>query len=462
MSPKQILFDALQGKPTARPAWVPFVGVHGGQLTGKRADEYLQSTEAIVAGLSQAVELYHPDGLPVAFDLQIEAEILGCELNWAQQTPPSVMSHPLMGQSPDPSALPKYDVTAGRLPRVLDALDRVKAKFPEVAFYGLITGPFTLATHLRGNEIFLDMFDDEAGLTKLLEHCANIGNQTARAYIERGAEVIAVVDPMTSQISPEHFEQFVTPHVNAIFDDIRQAGAYSSMFVCGDASRNLEKMCQTRADNVSIDENIPLPTLRNLATEHHKSFGGNLKLTVVLLMGDTDDAKLDALRCIDIGGDRGFVLAPGCDLPYAVPQDNLIAVSQMVHDEYQRQVARTSITAKTDPQLPSIELPHYQAANAVYIDVVTLDSAGCAPCQYMVAGARRAAKKADCDVVVAEHKITGPAGLAAMMKLGVSNIPTLCIDGQVAFSSIIPSDQALAEALQARADAKTSKSGVGT
>jgi len=45
--------------------------------------------------LLEVNRVYDPDGQPVVFDLQIEAEILGCELMWAKFAPPSVASHPL-------------------------------------------------------------------------------------------------------------------------------------------------------------------------------------------------------------------------------------------------------------------------------------------------------------------------------------------------------------------------------
>ena len=95
MTGKQILIDAIMGKETPRPAWVPFVGVHGGRLIGVSARDYLQSSDLVVRGLRKAMELYRPDGLPILFDLQIEAEILGCDLRWAEEVPPSVVSHPL-------------------------------------------------------------------------------------------------------------------------------------------------------------------------------------------------------------------------------------------------------------------------------------------------------------------------------------------------------------------------------
>ena len=73
-------------------------------------------------------------------------------------------------------------------------------------------------------------------------------------FVRKGlADIIAVVDPMTSQISPEHFRKFVTPAINSIFDHIRQRNALSSIFVCGDVDRNLECMCETACDNISVD-----------------------------------------------------------------------------------------------------------------------------------------------------------------------------------------------------------------
>jgi len=49
----------------------------------------------IEQGVRKAVDLYRPDGIPVMFDLQVEAEALGCRLEWASQNPPAVSTHPL-------------------------------------------------------------------------------------------------------------------------------------------------------------------------------------------------------------------------------------------------------------------------------------------------------------------------------------------------------------------------------
>lgn len=92
---RERLQKAFRCEATDRAPWVPFVGCHGGALLGLTATDYLKSAEHLIAGVEAAIARYQPDGIPVAFDLQIEAEVLGCELNWADQTPPSVRNHPL-------------------------------------------------------------------------------------------------------------------------------------------------------------------------------------------------------------------------------------------------------------------------------------------------------------------------------------------------------------------------------
>ena len=447
MSGKELLLKALKGKETSRPAWLPFVGCHGGFLIGKTATEYLQSADLLVAGLKKAKELYQPDGLPVMFDLQVEAEILGCRLHWADQVPPAVVSHPL-AEGKKIADLPALDETKGRFPVVVQALERLKKEIGEdTALYGLICGPFTLALHLLGNDIFLDMYDEEEKVIEVVNYCADICIRSADIYLDHGADVIAVVDPMTSQISPDHFEQFVTPAMNRVYDHIRARGGLSSIFVCGDVTRNLEVMVKTTADCISVDEQIDMEKLRGLCEAENKSFGGNIKLTAVLLLGDEDDARMEVHDILRKSGNKGFILAPGCDLPYAVPAKNIQAVAEMVHDEYKREAART-LTAKSADSFDDIRLPDYKLANTVLIDVITLDSTSCAPCQYMMEAVQKAAAAAKPICYINEHKIKVRQGIGMMVKLGVKNLPTICINGEVKFASIIPDQKTLVAAIE--------------
>ena len=447
MTGKELLLKALKGEETSRPAWVPFVGAHGGHLIGKTATEFLTSADLLVEGLKKAKELYKPDGLPVMFDLQVEAEILGCDLHWSDDGPPAVTSHPL-ANGKKLEDLPQIDETKGRFPIVVDALERLKKEMgDDTALYGLICGPFTLALHLFGNDIFLEMYDDEQMIEQLCDYCADVCIKAADIYLDHGADVIAAVDPMTSQISPDHFEQFVTPAMNKLFDHIRSRNGISCIFVCGDVTRNLESMVKTSADSISVDEQIDMAHLKSLCESAGKSFAGNIKLTAVLLLGDEVDAKLETIGIMDACGTKGFVLSPGCDLPFSVPPANLQAVAEMVHDEYARDAAR-SLKAKEGDSFDDIQLPNYKHANTVLIDVITLDSTSCAPCQYMMEAIEAAAKVAKPICYINEHKIKVREGIGMMVKLGVKNLPTICINGEVKFASIIPDQKTLVAAIE--------------
>ncbi|NOY61257.1 MAG: uroporphyrinogen decarboxylase [Calditrichaeota bacterium] len=448
---KERVLKAMRCEDVDRVPWVPFVGCHGGELISVTADKYLKSKDYIVSGLEKAIELYKPDGISVMFDLQIEAEILGCGLMWAEDNPPAVTTHPLV-EGVELSSLKIPKPTDGRIPVVTEAIKEMRKKHPDVALYGLITGPFTLSLHLAGTELFIKMFDDPDYVHDLMKFTTQVSNAMSDYYISAGADVIAVVDPMTSQIGPEDFRRFVTPYMMENFDKIRNRGASSSFFVCGHAQQNIEAMAECKPNNISIDENIALDYVRDVCLKQDISFGGNLQLTATLLLGSEEDVQRNALQCMDTGGERGFILAPGCDLPYATPPANLQAVTQIVHDDYQREVLRTMEMTETTKEL--LDMSEYGQIDKVVVDIITLDSESCAPCQYMVESVELVAPQFEGIVKWREHKIKDAESLTFMTSLMVRNIPTICIDGQITFVSRIPPRDELIAAIQKRINEK--------
>ena len=430
-----LIKKAFNRESVERIPWIPFAGVHAAKLLGIRAEEYLKSSEHILNGVSKVIELYKPDGIPVVFDLQIEAEVLGCSLKWSDSNPPSVISHPVQ-DGVDIKNLRVPYASEGRIPVVIDAAKQLRGKYPDIALYGLITGPFTLALHLMGTDIFMKMFENPDEVSRMMSFCANVGKMMAHEYIGSGCDVVAMVDPMTSQIDPASFETFVLPNASDIFSFIREKETLSSFFVCGNARQNIEAMCRCRPDNISIDENIPLDYVRDVAMEKDISFGGNMRLTTVLLLGTPEDCQREALECMDTGGRKGFVLAPGCDLPMDTPSENLEAVTDLVHDEFLQGEIRA--LAATVSEVQKLDLKSYWREDKVLIDIVTLDSASCAPCQYMVEAVERASSPFGEKVIYKEHKITGREGVQMMASLGVKNLPTIVIDGNIEFTSQIP------------------------
>lgn len=128
-----------------------------------------------------------------------------------------------------------------------------------------------------------------------------------------------------------------------------------------------------------------------------------------------------------------------------VPVKNLQAVTELVYDEYARQVTREM---EHSSSLEPLSLDGHFKDGKVVVDIITLDSASCAPCQYMVEAVKQASKDFGDQVIVHEHKIKDIDGIRMMMALGVQNVPTTCINGKVEFISRIPPRSAIIEAIK--------------
>ena len=450
---KDLVIRTLKHEKTERAPWVPFAGVHAGFLKGYTATEMLTDADKAFESLMEVNRLYKPDGQPVIFDLQIEAECLGCDLAWADDCPPSVSGHPLDGDDEEPPEIP-CDCTiptkeSGRIPYVLDVMHRMKEAVGETtALYGLICGPFTLASHLRGNNLFTDMFDFEDEVKELMGFCSRVCMKVSEYYIEAGMDVIAMVDPLISQISSDDFETYCSEPYKDIFAFIREKGAFSSFFVCGDATRNIEVMCQTDPDSISVDENVDILKAKEITDRYNVAIGGNIPLTSIMLLGNQQDNMKFVVNLLDSIPDKtNFILAPGCDMPYSVPIENCIGVAQAaIETDSVREMVKNYQPEEIDTS--GVVIPDYANLKKPLVEVFTLDSAQCAACGYMMGAANQAIEIFGDKIDVVEYKFIYKENIARCVKMGVENLPSMYINGELKFKSIIPSKEELEKTIQ--------------
>ncbi|MDL2253158.1 thioredoxin family protein [Ruminococcaceae bacterium OttesenSCG-928-I18] len=448
MMGKELLFKVMRHEKTEEIPWVPFAGVHAGYLKGYTAKEVLTDGDKLFESLLEVHKLYRPDGMPIVFDLQVEAEIMGCELFWAEDNPPSVMSHPYEGEDlVDIESLSIPKKTEGRIPLILDVMERMKkAVGHDTALYGLVCGPLTLASHLRGSELFTDIFEEPEFAEEMFAFCSDVCIAMADYYMQAGMDVIAVVDPLVSQVSPRHFENLISAGYVRIFDHLRDAGVISSFFVCGNATVQLEVMCHTKPDNISVDENVDLISAKEITDRYNITLGGNIPLTTTMLFGNQKDNMKYVVELLDNIGHDNLIISPGCDMPYNIPPENTIAVVEAVkHTE----VARTMVAGyEADSGDIDVELPDYGALEKPMIEVFTLDAATCAACTYMLAAAMQAKDEYKDAVDVLEYKYTVKEDVARTKKMGVQKLPSIYINGELKWSSIIPSKQELFDEIE--------------
>ncbi|NCB03749.1 MAG: uroporphyrinogen decarboxylase, partial [Spirochaetia bacterium] len=270
--------------------------------------------------------------------------------------------------------------------------------------------------------------------------------RVATYLIEAGADVVAVVDPLISQISPTHFDEFMAPVFTDLFSHIRLLQTKSSFFVCGNATANIEPMCKTKPDSISVDENVSLKQAKIITDKYQITIGGNIPLTSIMLFGNQQDNMKSVVELIDSVSSNRLIISPGCDMPYDIPIENTIAVEHAVHHTNS---ARTMVRNYQKKDIPfSGTLPEYELLPHPLVEVFTLDSLTCAACTYMLSAAKEAAKAMKIKVDVIEYPYTTLNNIARCREMGVKQLPSIYINGKLAYSSLIPSREELIERIK--------------
>ena len=134
-------------------------------------------------------------------------------------------------------------------------------------------------------------------------------------------------------------------------------------------------------------------------------------------------------------------------MPYDIPPENVVGTMQAIREP---ETARLMVASYQSEgvDVADILLPDYSNRERPLMEVFTLDSSTCPACSYMLSAAQRAHDESAGSVEMVEYRITKPDNIARMHKLGVKNLPSILINGEVKFSSIIPSNRELVEELR--------------
>jgi hypothetical protein len=90
-------------------------------------------------------------------------------------------------------------------------------------------------------------------------------------------------------------------------------------------------------------------------------------------------------------------------------------------------------------------------ADKIHIDVLTLDSVQCAACGYMMESIAALPSDKQAGIENKEHTIKNKAGVGEFLELKGKVLPTICIENDLVFESIIPQYEELIDAMAQRA-----------
>ena len=143
------------------------------------------------------------------------------------------------------------------------------------------------------------------------------------------------------------------------------------------------------------------------------------------------------IELIDSLDHHNLIISPGCDMPYDTPIENTIAATNAVkHPDEARKLIKNYQTVVDDIE---VELPDYASLDKVLIELFLLDPDQCAACTYMLNSVVDAYDEIKNIADYAVYKYTIKEDIARTRKMGLTNLPTMCVNGEVKWVSIIPS-----------------------
>jgi len=338
MNAREIALATLELRPTTRPA---VALLSGGCWTINRQGYSLQDMfgrPELLADLIVGSNVFAPSDIVWVgsgyHNLAISA--LGGELKFRIKGPPDV-KRPLLESADDAASLPLGNLSRDlQIDTLVNATRLVAKTIGDRVLVGSSQwGPFTLTGHLLGVErVMRSMVKNPAEVHAVLEFATRLTVEYLELFHRAGAEVVSIAEPSASGdlISRSHFAQFALPHLTEAIRQLKAKGLKVVVHICGNVTNRLDLLAGSGADLLSVDYKVCLADVRE-KLRGKMAFSGNLNPVAVMQNASSEQVSEEARKALTLAGtEPGYMLMPGCDIPPAVPLDNIRSLFRFTHE----------------------------------------------------------------------------------------------------------------------------------
>lgn len=267
----------------------------------------------------------------VPFDVAIEAEVIGCPINFYTHVDPEEILYPTVKDKIPMMAseikIPEDLAGAGRVPIVTEALRLLKKDIgSEVPVATYIMGPFTIAGQtMELNDLLKLCLKKPDQIDEILTVYSDFVVRLARIYFDAGADYITIreMGACSDVLRPALFKKLVEPHLKSIFSE---APGPLVLHICGKSNGIIDAMNQCGAAALSVDQKNDLQQTRETIGEEPVLLG-NFDPFNILVKGTPEDVERTVEECARAGVDA---LWPGCDIWPTAPKENMHALMKAV------------------------------------------------------------------------------------------------------------------------------------
>ncbi len=335
MNSRERVLKLFAGEEIDRPPCFSGMGnvtTEGLKSLGQKFAPTHLDAKLMAAAAASTHKLFGFECAVAPFDLCIEAEALGCEINVYAHSEdllyPTIKKKLIHNEAEMEITTPADLTRRGRVPLMLDVIRLMKQDIGSNAVVGsYVLGPFTLAGQVMElNDLLKLSFKKPDKIGRLLDTLSGVIIRVAQEYEKAGADYLTVreMGATSDVLSPRVFKSLILPYLTKIFQKITVP---SVLHICGKTNDIVPFMAESGARAISVDQ-------KNDVAETRKKIGstalvfGNYDPYNVLVAGTPDLVRTTITKCLDDGVSAVW---PGCDIWPTVPPDNFRAMMETVN-----------------------------------------------------------------------------------------------------------------------------------
>jgi MtaA/CmuA family methyltransferase len=335
MNHRERVLQALRGEkvdPTTVFSGMGNLTLHGLTDQGWRFPEIHLDGHKMAVAAASTYKLFGLESVVVPFDMGVEAEALGCGINYYADSEdilyPTVSAKVADKVDEWDLEIPDKPLEKGRIPVVVDAIKELRETVgDEVAVGAWVLGPYTLAGQLfELDDLFKKSFKKPDAVHKALDVLEVFLIDLAALYREAGADYMTVREMGGGGdiLSPRMFGSLIQPHLRKMFAALESP---KILHICGDTNLIVDQMADCGADAISVDQKNDLRETRKKVGDDEILLG-NLDPYNVLVAGTVEQIDEAVKDIVDSGVNAVW---PGCDIWPDVPKENMKALVDATH-----------------------------------------------------------------------------------------------------------------------------------
>jgi len=327
---KKITLKLLENKGKT----VPILSFPSVQLLDISVKQLISSSEMQVKGMLAIADRCNIGTSLNMMDLSVEAEAFGAEVHFSDDEVPTI-SGGIISDITEAQDITVPQIGAGRTSLYIEGVKAAKGSITDIPVFCGVIGPYSLAGRLFDmTELMMECFDNPDEVNVLMEKATAFITEYIKAFKSVGADGVVIAEPAAGLLSPALAEEFATPYMKQIVDEVSDDDFVVCYHNCGNT---VVKMADSIADiGADIYHFGNAIELKEIIPHMPKDAIVMGNVDPLIFKNGTPDEIRESVKKIysECSEYENFMLSSGCDIPAFSKWENIDAYFETIKELY--------------------------------------------------------------------------------------------------------------------------------